>query len=387
MAIIDLHISKQVFNAVYFPTLFDYSKRYRVYYGSAGSGKSHFIAQRLIIKACNDKRKILCLRKVGTGVKESVFQLLLNQLSYFQILDQCKVNKSTFTITLPNNSVFLCSGLDDPEKLKSITDLTDIWMEESTEFTQYDFNQLDLRLRHPRAAGQEIILSFNPTSKLNWVYKLFFKDDFETAAEAAAIEADFRSKAAIMKTTYKDNRFLPASYIDSLMSLKTTNPTYFRIYALGEFCSLDRLVFNNWEIGSAEAPKDSQLLIGLDFGYINDPSALIVSYLDEDNKTIYIVDEVYKKGLLNNEIANLIIYKGYAKETIIADSAEQKSIEEIKRAGVPRIRAAAKGKGSVLQGIQKLQQYKLIVSPVCENTIIELENYSWRKDKKTDEYI
>lgn len=125
----------------------------------------------------------------------------------------------------------------------------------------------------------------------------------------------------------------------------------------------------------------------MDFGYINDPSALVVSYLDEENKRIYIEDEYYKVGMLNNEIADLIQYKNLQKEVIIADSAEQKSIEEIKRAGVSRIRPATKGQGSILQGIQKLQQYQLIVNPACRNLIIELENYSWKKDKATNEYV
>ena len=113
--------------------MFDYSKRYEIYYGGAGSGKSIFVSQKLFIKALNSKRKILVIRKVGRTLKDSVFQLFLDLLSQFQIKEQCKINLSTFTIELPNGSIFLFKGLDDSEKIKSITNITDIWIEEATE--------------------------------------------------------------------------------------------------------------------------------------------------------------------------------------------------------------------------------------------------------------
>jgi len=125
-------------------------------------------------------------------------------------------------------------GLDDPEKLKSITGITDAWMEEATEFTQNDFNQVDLRVRE-RVQESQIILSFNPVSKANWCYLAFFKDNQELE--------DFRSQCLIVQTTYKDNKFLPEKYIESLKRLMATNPVYYKIYAEGEFGSLDKLVF------------------------------------------------------------------------------------------------------------------------------------------------
>ena len=297
---------------------------------------------------------------------------MLNTLSQFHLLEMCKVNKTNFTITLPNDTQLLFYGMDNSEKLKSITDITDIWIEEATELTQDDFSQLDLRLR-AKAPNLQIILSFNPVSKVNWVYKYFF---------SVGTPANTR----ILKTTYKDNRFLPQEYINALEAMKETNPAYYKIYALGEFCSLDKLVFNNWEIGESADTSKLTLLLGLDFGYVNDATAFVVAYLDEENQKIYIDQELYKTGMLNNDIANTIKYMGFAKSVIIADSAEQKSIEEIKREGVTRIRPATKGKGSILQGISKLQQYRLVVNPKCVNMITELQNYSWKKDKITNEY-
>ena len=133
--------------------------------------------------------------------------------------------------------------------------------------------------------------------------------------------------------------------------------------------------------------RSLKLLLGLDFGYVNDATALVVSFLDDENKIIYIADEHYQHQLLNNQIAEVIRYKGYAKEVIIADSAEQKSIQEIKNLNIPRIKAATKGQGSILQGIQKLQQYQIIVNPKCTNIITEFENYAWKKDRRSGEYI
>lgn len=371
---VNLNISRKLFNDIYYPYLTDYSHRYEVYYGGAGSGKSVFIAQKLVVKALRQKRKILVVRKVMGTQKDSCWQLILDTLTRFKIMDYCSTNKTNFIIELPNGSQFLFKGLDNQEKIKSIVGITDIWCEEASEFVVEDIEQLDLRLR-ANANNLQMIFSFNPISKINWTYKRWFEKPCED------------ENTLIVKSTYLDNRFLPKEYIDALERMKETNYTYWQIYANGEFSSLDKLIFTNWEVYQDGAtPTNLPLLVGLDFGYINDPSAMIVARIDEDNKIIYVIDEMYERGLLNNEIAERIIYKGLAKEVIIADSAEQKSIEEIRRLGVPRIKPAAKGQGSILQGIQKLQQYKLLVSPTCRNFIIELQNYSWEKDK-SGEYV
>lgn len=373
-----LNIYKAIFNECYLPYLTDYSTRIIVFYGGAGSGKSVFVAQRLVLKALQSKRKVLVLRKVNRTTKNSTFQLLLDTISQFGIMKMCRVNKSDFTITLPNGSQFLCMGLDDPEKIKSITGLTDAWLEEATEFTLDDFSQVNLRIRDPYALNQEVILSFNPVSKANWCYLQFFNPNPELD--------EFRKNVRIVHTNYLDNKFLPKEYIDSLLMLKATNEVYYKIYCLGEFGSLDKLIYNNWQ--EMDFDKDNikgQLMIGLDFGYTNDPTALVCSILS-DNR-IYVFKEWGGTGYLNDQIAEKIKEFGFAKSIIIADSAEQKSIDEIKKMGIQRIKPCSKGKGSILQGIQKVQQYELIIHPDCKNIIEELENYSWTKDKNTNEYI
>lgn len=373
---VELKISPKIFNNAYYPYLFDYSKRYEIYYGSAGSGKSVFVAQKLVIKALRSPRRILVIRKVMATQKDSCWKTIIDILSQFKIFQYCKINKSTFSIELPNGSQFLFKGIDEPEKIKSIAGITDIWCEEATELLQEDADQLDLRLR-ASASNLQMFFSFNPISKANWVYKRWF-------ADGAYID----DKTMILKTTYLDNRFLPQEYISSLEAMKHTNPTYFRIYALGEFASLDKLVYQNWTVEEFNhSAIVGELLVGLDFGFVNDTSALVASILDEANKKIYIFKEWGATNKTNDEIAEVIKSLGFTKSTIVADSAEQKSIEEIKRCGIQRIRACTKGPDSIIHGIQKVQQYQLIIHPSCCEIITELQNYSWQKDKKSNEYI
>ena len=375
-----IKVHTNIFCPVYLPHLNPDGHRILVFYGGAGSGKSFFVAQRLVYKALRSRRKILVLRKVNRTTKASTFQLLLDTLDQFGIRDRCSINRTDFTITLPNGSMFLCMGLDDPEKIKSITGLTDAWLEEATEFSLDDFSQVNLRIRDPLAEDQEVILSFNPVSKANWCYLQFF-------AENPELE-EFRKTVKIIHTNYLDNPFLPPEYIQALLLMKSTNEVYYKIYALGEFGSLDKLVYNNWQKMDFDPNSlKGQLLCGLDFGYTNDPTMFMASTLVEEERRIYVFKEWGGTGFLNDQIADQIKSMGFAKSLIMADSAEQKSIDEIKRNGISRIKPCVKGQGSVLQGIQKLQQYEIIVHPSCVNTIEELQNYSWKKDKQTNEYI
>ena len=372
---IEYEFDDSLFNNSFIDYLEDYSHRFEVYYGGAGSGKSVFIAQKIILKALMEPRKILIMRKVGSTLKDSVWQLVLDTLIEWQLYNECRINKSVFTIELSNGSMFLFKGMDDSEKIKSIVGITDIWAEEATEFTEEDIEQLNLRLR-AEADNLQMFFSFNPVSKANWVYRRWFAKD-------AAITSD----TVIHKSTYKDNRFLPEDYITTIEKMAKTNPTYYRIYALGEFASLDKLVFNNWKVGRLPEGHivEWNLLCGLDFGYTNDPTAFVVSFTD--GETLYVAKEFVRTGLLNNQIATVITELGFSKSTIIADSAEVKSIEELRRDGLYRIYPAVKGQGSILQGIQKLQQLDIVVDPSCEHVITELQNYAWKKDRQSGEYV
>lgn len=367
-----INIDKSAFNEVYWPYLFDYSHRYEQYYGSAGSGKSYFITAKLLLKALKFPGiKILIIRKVQATQRESTWRLFIDMLSQWKILDKCKVNKVDYTIELFNGSIFIFKGMDDPEKVKSIAGIKTIWIEECSELNEEDYSQLDLRLR-AQFKYLQLIISFNPTSKEWFGYKRWYGPD-----------AVIPDNMFILKTTYKDNKFLPEDYIKSLEDLKYSNPTYYKIYVEGEFATLDRLVFSNFkqEFFDPQELKGMQLCTGLDWGFSADPTAGVRFLVDTPNKKIYIFDEIYQTDLTNPDIYKLLVAKGWSKDRIICDAAEPKSIEELKRLGITRAQACYKGKDSILFGINFLKQFEIIIHPACENTFMEFNNYTWKKDK------
>ena len=373
---VNFGIKRSMFNDVYFPYLFDYSRRYEVYYGGAGSGKSVFIAQKLILKALKQRRRILCLRKVGTTLKDSVFPQVVEQLKQWKLFDRCKVNYSTYTITLDNDSVFLFRGFDDSEKIKSIVGLTDIWMEEATEFTLDDFTQLDLRLR-ALADNLQIFCSFNPTSKEKWVYKQWFAPDAKYD----------KTQVLILKTTYKHNRFLPPIFGVTLEAKKESNPNYYKVYVLGEFGTFEGLVITNWREELFDHMQLAQTLehrCGMDLGWV-DKTAIIDTLYDRDNKTIYVFNEFYKSGQQLSDLVAAIENMGLKKSKIRVDSAEPRSIQYFRNNGI-NAEGASKGQDSVKAGYMFLQDHLLIVHPRCENFKTELENFSYIKSKQTGEY-
>lgn len=377
MPSINLKLRKSLFNEAYLPHLTDYSKRYEVYYGGAGSGKSVFIAQKLLVKACSSKRKVLVIRKFGTTLRDSVFQLIIDLLKKWQLYAHCTVNQTTYTITLPNESVFLFKGLDDSEKIKSITDITDIWCEEATELSEDDYTQLDLRLR-ALVADLQLFVSFNPVSKANWVYKKWF-DPKEAVYDPL--------ETMILRTTYKHNRFLPPSYVKALEEKQKSNPMYYKIYALGEFAVAEGLVITNWEKKDFNPQELAQTLehrVGMDLGFV-DPSAVIETLYDRDNKIIYVFAEFYKRGCQLSELAQAIFDMGLRKVKIMVDAAEPRSREYFRNKGI-NAHPCIKGGDSVKAGLMFLQDHKIIVHPNCPNFIVELENFSYIKSKKTGEW-
>ncbi|EGQ2931199.1 PBSX family phage terminase large subunit [Staphylococcus pseudintermedius] len=369
----------KVFNKNIFEILFNYDYFTEVHYGGGSSGKSHGVIQKVVLKALKDweyPRRILWLRKVQSTIKDSLFEDVKECLINYGIWDMCLWNKTDNKVELPNGAVFLFKGLDNPEKIKSIKGVSDIVMEEASEFTLNDYTQLTLRLRERKHKLKQIFLMFNPVSKLNWVYKYFFEHDKPMKG------------VLIRQSSYKDNKFLDDMTRENLEMLATRNPAYYKIYALGEFATLDKLVFPKYEkrIISDKEVGHLPSYFGLDFGYVNDPSAFIHVKIDSDNKKLYVMSEYVKKGMLNNEIAQVINDLGYSKEKITADSAEQKSIMEIKANGIDRIVPAMKGKDSVMAGIQFISQFDIVIDERCYKTIEEFDNYTWKKDKNTDEY-
>lgn len=374
---INIKHPERVFNKHIYDILYNYDSPTELHYGGGSSGKSHGVVQKVVLKALQPwdvPRRVLWMRKVGRTIKDSIFEDVIRCLSSFKILPYCKVNMSDYRITLPNGAVFLFKGADDIEKVKSIKAVSDIVMEEATEFNQEDYMQLTIRLREPIYKKRQLFMMFNPVSKANWVYKFFFEQKQEDVV--------------IYHTTYKDNKFLDEATKKNLELLIERDPVYYKIYALGEFATLDKLVFPKKTI---KRLREDQLIelpksFGLDFGFENDPSAFMKIAVDMKNKRLYIMEEFVRKHFMNDEIARAIHDLGYAKEIIFADQ-EAKSIAELRRDGIDRIRKAKKGPDSIIQGVTYLKQFDIIIDDRCVKTIEEFENYTWQKDKKTGEYI
>lgn len=227
---IDLRSLPQITNSAYYPLYLDVN-RYMVLYGGAGSGKSVFASQNVVFRILTERNhRVLIVRKVGTTMRESVFALMKQTLSTFGIFHLCRVNKTDMTISLPLfGSEILFKSIDDPEKIKSITDITLIWIEEASDLTQQDFQQLDLRLRGKTKHAKQIMVSFNPIDVNHWLKRMFF--DVR------------RDDTTVIHTTYKDNAFIDVQYVATLEKLRTHDEYYYNVYALGQWGVLGKTIF------------------------------------------------------------------------------------------------------------------------------------------------
>lgn len=366
---VNIDISKQVFNPAYLPIL-NNDSRYEVIYGGAGSGKSYAVAQKKIFQHLNGKRNTMVVRQVTRTHRHSTFAMLKQVIYNWNVQDLFRINKSDLTITRLGGGQIAHVGLDDVEKLKSFTfdtgPLTDIWVEEASEMRQEnDLEQLNLRLRGKSTIPFQMTLTFNPISALHFLKKRFFDYKLEDAF--------------ILKTTYKDNKFIDEAYKKQLEALKDKNPTMYDIYALGEWGVLGDLVYTNYIVEDFDRSIfDGQEDCGLDWGY-NDPAAGIKIGFKDDN--LYLCDELYVRGHDNDELmqdAESIFDK--KRHLVIADNSEPKSIKYWRKNGW-RIQGAKKGKDSVKFGIGWIRSKKKIIHPSLQNAINEITTYSYRKDK------
>lgn len=371
---IKLTVKKRFFNDVYYPYL-KRDARFNVYYGSAGSGKSRFVAQKLILKMLQDKRhKLLVVRDTLNSHQDSTFNELVQVLEQYKIRNHCAITKMPLSITLPNGAKIIFRGADDESKLLSISGISLVWVEEASDVAKDIFEQLTLRLRG-KGLKKEFYLTFNPVSEDSWLKTYFFDQP----------PAD----TIVLKTTFKDNRFLDEDYLQGLEHMRKTNPRKYRVFGLGDWGTLGETIYENWEERAFDRQLMAQrykMLVGMDFGFTADPTALVQSFVDEENKTIYVSSGFYDTGLLNQDIHANIRSMGLLKSEIFADSADPKTIAELKRLGVRRIEGAKKGPDSIRAGISKIQEYRLIVHPELDWFINELKNYSYKKDRVSGNY-
>lgn len=370
----------------------NFKGRYRVVKGSRGSKKSTTISMWIIYNMMKyPLANTLVVRRVFNTHKDSTYTQLKWAANNLGVSHLWKFSKSPLEATyIPTGQKILFRGLDDPMSITSITvehgHLCWCWFEEAFQvMNEDDFNKIDMSIRGEMPPGyfKQITLSFNPWSEKHWLKRRFFdvKDDDILAST----------------TTYKCNEYLGEDDMQVFEKMKLNNPRRYNIEGLGNWGIAEGLVYENFEelefnIEDIKRRNNIKSAFGLDFGYTNDPTAFICTLVDLDNKEIYIFDEHYQKAMTNKMISDMIKYKGYSKEMIIADSSEPKSIDDIQRNGIYRILPAKKGKDSILNGIQFIQDFKIYVHPKCENTIVELSNYVWSNkegvniNKPVDEY-
>ena len=371
-----LNIHARTFSAKFLPLLNDYSHRWEIYKGSAGSGKSHFITQKIIIKALREKRRVMICRRYGTTMRNSVFKLFKDVIESFKITHLTRIKESDMSITLPNGSEIIFVGLDNEEKLLSIAGITDVFIEEVYEVPKEIVDQLNLRMRG-KAPNQQIYMAFNPISAKHWLY------DF--------CEGATRPESSIYsQSTFRDNPFLPDEYVKALEDMYRTNPNKARVFCDGNWgADVEGLVYKNHVLSDFDIneliKQGLEVRVGIDWGFV-DPTTVVVSLFDKPKKEIYIIGEFYKRGATLEEIKDGIIGLGISKQKMYCDGAEPDKVDYLRRNGFNAV-SAKKGAGSVKAGISFLQDMKIICHESCVNVAAELENYVYLKDKKTGQYI
>ena len=359
----------------------NFKGRYRVCKGSRASKKSKTTALFFIYSMMKyPGANLLVIRKVYRTLKDSCFTDLKWAINRLQVNDYWDIKESPLEMVyIPTGQKILFRGLDDPLKVTSITvetgNLCWAWLEEAYEINkEQDFNMLDESIRGKIEGPlyKQITLTLNPWNERHWIKKRFF---------------DVKDENIMAKTTnYMCNEWLDESDKKLFEDMKKNNPRRYQVAGLGEWGIAEGLVYENWEekefdVNEISRREGVKSAFGLDFGYTNDPSAFFCGLIDVANKKIYVFDEMYRNAMKNREIAEGIIRKGYGKEKIVADSQEPKSIDELYDLGLKGIRKSRKGKDSINNGDQYIQDYKIIIHPRCVNFITEISNYMWDKDK------
>ena len=365
---IDFSKIKTVTNDAFYPLYWD-EHDFLVMKGSAGSGKSRFVPQKLTYRMCRESgHRIIITRKVQKTLRQSCWAEVKAVHKAWKMEKLWKYNVSLLTMEfLPNGNEFVFVGLDDPERLKSIHEPTSAWLEEATEFMPADIEEIDRRIRSMKAYKQ-IILTFNPIRETHWIKNYFF-------------DTDQQGRTLTHESSYKDNRFLTPDYERTLLTLKERNPDDYQVYALNQWGRITAGVIFGYDIKIplSEYPDFFDWTIyGLDFGF-TDPSCLMqVSY--KDGK-LYLIEKFYQTGLTTGDIAVRMRIEGVNKTNeVYCDSAEPDRIEELNRAGF-NVFPADKAQGSVLAGISFMKDQTLVSHPGNLNFNAEWDSWSWKCNK------
>lgn len=363
-------------------TFWNFKGRYRVCKGSRASKKSKTMGLEIIHNMMKyPLANTLVVRKTFRTLKDSCYTELKWAANRLGVAHLWNFTISPLEATyIPTGQKIYFRGLDDPLKVTSISVdigvLCWLWIEEAYEISsEADFNMLDesIRGKTPDGLWKQVTLTLNPWNEHHWIKKRFFD---------APPDPDILA----MTTNYMCNEWLDKNDLALFERMKRDNPRRYRVAGLGDWGIVDGLIFEDWEerefdIDEIRRKPGVHSVFGLDFGYTNDPTALFCGMIDRENRTLYAFDEMYEKGMSNERIARKVIEMGYSKERITADSAEPKSIDRLRELGLYHIRAARKGKDSISNGIDFLQDYHFVIHPRCVNFLTEISNYTWDTDK------
>lgn len=383
--------------------IFYWATKFMLLVGGYGSSKSYHVALKVILKLLEEKRTALVVREVYETHKDSTFALFVEIISELGLLDdsgrrkiargKVKAKESPYELRFSNGSRIIFKGMDKPEKLKSIHNVSLIWLEECSEIKYAGFKELIGRLRHP-TLDLYMILSTNPVSEENWTYTHFFKDELN---ETFALDDQelYKKGSIIVGDTYyhhstaDDNLFLPESYIEQLEDMKNYDPDLHRVARKGHFGVSGTRVLPQFKVEShsevMEAVnniKNPIKRVGMDFGFVESYNAVLRMAVDPEKKYLYIYWEYYKNNMTDDKTEKELKEEGLDKEKIIADSAEPKTIRYYRQQGFNMF-GAKKYNGSRLQNTKKVKRFrKIICSDECKNTIRELKTLTYKKDRQ-----
>jgi phage terminase large subunit len=398
-----LNFKAELFNPIYAEWLKS-ELRYKIAYGSRDSGKSYVAAQYIVLEMLgafgHGYCKVVLLRRHYNTIKDSQFQTILDIIDDWKLGSLFKSTTSPLEIVcIPTKNKCLARGLDKPATLKSVKDPTLVWAEEADEIGLDAFVKSDLSLRTSyRDSILQWIITFNPENEeTSWINDRFFpaKSTYEKDDGRFHYIESPESKAIIIHTTYEDNPWCSEDrrqiYEDLRHSGEGETGNYYRVYAKGLWGNaLDGQVLTNIEhADDMPGIEDCKYYsFALDFGFTNDPTAILECALAHGK--IYLQEHCYRRGLVNvhnpivpsqGSIQKELERLQVGKTTVICDSAEPKSIQELRNCGF-QVVGVKKPKGSINQGISKLQEYPIVLVGGSSNLRKEVRSYVWAKDKE-----
>ena len=364
--------SAAVFNSAFIPLVLrkpETKKPLLILEGGRGSGKSRAVAQRLVLTALKKKVVIALVRKVARSIRDSQYREIKNVVDRWGLSSKFTFLSSRLAIEVTNGSEFICVGLDDPEKAKSLADVDAVWIEEATEITKNDWDTFRFSIRGESVLGvKQKILTFNRTAG-SWTEEMFFNSD-----ESFRVDPNIYHH----HSTYRDNRWIGEDSRREIEETKITDPELYRKVAEGRPIRLRGLIITNWRLIDEFPEICDEVLYGLDFG-VSDPTVLVKVGISGRN--LYVDELFYERGKTNQDLLEVLpeLIRDRTTE-IYADSEDPNRILEIYRAGW-NIKPANKEQNSVKEGLDFLRGYAIHLTARSTNVRKDVENYSWKKDK------